>query len=48
MILVESLEGQLGLASHLNVGDHLVFVLVQVCEHLRVPAVADEVILANL
>ena len=48
MIFVKGLEGKLGLAGHLNIGDHLVLILVEIREHLWVAAVADEVILANL
>ena len=48
MILVEGLECKLGLARHLDVGDHLVLVLVQAGEHLGLATVVDEVALTDL
>ena len=48
MILVESFEGEVGLAGDLNVGHHLVLVPIQTGEHLRVATVVLKVTFANL
>lgn len=48
MVPVQSLEGEMGLAGHLDIRDDLILVLVQTGEHLGLPAVADEATLGDL
>ena len=48
MVPVQSLEGEMGLAGHLDIRDHFVLVLVQAGEHLRLTTVVDEVALTDL
>ena len=48
VVSVQRLEGEMSLAGDLDVGHHLVLVLVQTGEHLGVTAVAGEPTLTDL
>ena len=48
MVPVQSLEGQVSLAGHLDIRDDLILVLVQTGEHLGLPAVVCEAALGDL